>query len=66
MSVLHVKFSPARSCGYYRQNLKVTPIVRKLNIVSVVLHLYLQCEGVEVAIATPLNAVWDMHIEGEH
>jgi hypothetical protein len=65
LSVPCARFSSARSCGYCHQDLKITPTVRKLNIVDIVLQLSLWCVSVEVAVAAALNAIRNVDVKGE-
>jgi hypothetical protein len=55
----------ARSCGYCHQVLKVTPTLRKLNIVDIVLQLSLRRVRVEITVTASFSAVRDVNIEGE-
>jgi predicted ATPase len=65
LSVPCARFSSARSCGYCHQDLKITPTVRKLNIVDIVLQLSLWSVSIEVTVTAALNAVRDVDVKGE-
>jgi hypothetical protein len=61
----YVRFLSARSCRYCRQDLKVIPTFRKLNIVDIVFYLSLRRVCIEVAVAASLDAVRNMYIKRE-